>query len=100
MSTGIYIVRKHNGKNIAREIDPPPPGKGWLVVPIDCELHDKIARLDPDGYWETELSEALGRAADEFFRTRPVHISAPKAKVERAGLGLFDPRDPEKQRIN
>jgi len=94
----LYYTLKRGGKTGLQAFPDPPSGKSYLVVPLDTNLVNKIGALDAQGYWERELSEMLEREIAHFFQTRPISISTPAPKLET--MKLYDPRDPERERIN
>lgn len=98
MSGKVFVEVVRGGKRGLQPLDDPPAGKGYIVVPIENQLIDKINTLDHNGHWERELSEKLGAFIEHFFRTRPIAIATPARELR--SLGLYDHRDPLKERIN
>lgn len=95
----IFIETKKGDKVGYQELDAPPPGKSYIIVPIATELVEKTGRLEADGHFHVELSELLARTIEQFFRSRPINIITPGPR-QTAGLRLHDPRDPLKEQIN
>jgi hypothetical protein len=52
MSGRIFVETRRNGKSGLHQIDDPPHGKGYMLIPVDNELIDKVNTLDHNGHWE------------------------------------------------
>lgn len=100
MRSGIFIMATRGEKKGLKEIPDPPRGKRHIVVLVSAQTHDVITSVDPNGHWEAELAAAIERTVDEFVRSRPIQIRTPGRAVSRAGLSLYDHRDPTRERIN
>lgn len=99
MAGRIFVETRRGGKSGLTALPEPPQGKGYMIVPIDNELLDKVNTLDHNGHWERELSELLATTIETFFRTRAISISTPGPLVKSgSGLNLYDPRDKTKGR--
>jgi hypothetical protein len=97
----VFVETHRNGQHGLKALPDPPHGKAYMVIPCEAGLVDKVSRLDAGGHWERELSEMLAREIERFFHQRPISIATPGPRVASgAGLSLYDPRDPQKQKIN
>lgn len=98
MAGRIFAEVVRNGKRGLHQLPDPPHGKGYMIVPVDNALLDRVNELDGHGHWERELSELLEEAVSNFFRTRPISIRTPGPSSGSA-LKFYDPRDPRKEPI-
>jgi len=83
MAGRIFVETVRHGRRGLEALDEPPQGKGYMVIPVDNELIDKVNTLDHNGFWERELSELLSTTIETFFKTRAISISTPGIKVAR-----------------
>ena len=79
------MVRTKQKDGVKRDvwIEKPPEGKGFFIVYVDQQLLERVRKLYPNGYWETELSAAVERCIKDFYLTRPVDALATPASLIR-----------------